>query len=80
MRISSSKVQKEGNKSSDSITLANSGDLSESLIEGCSESINSAKGNVDDEYRLLLSKNESEQKVKIVTNLPFIRYFESSYV
>ncbi|XP_058777645.1 protein PIN-LIKES 3-like isoform X1 [Vicia villosa] len=69
MRISSSKVQKEGNKSSDSITLANSGDLSESLIEGCSENTNSAKDNVDDEYRLLLSKNESEQKVHILDKI-----------
>ncbi|CAL5188295.1 unnamed protein product [Lathyrus oleraceus] len=58
MRISSSNVQKEGNESSDSVTLATSEDVSESPIEGCSENINSA-------YRLLLSKNESEQEVKV---------------
>lgn len=74
MRISSSNVQKEGNESSDSVTLATSEDVSESPIEGCSENINSA-------YRLLLSKNESEQKVKVAINFPFITYFfESFYV
>ncbi|PNY02181.1 auxin efflux carrier protein, partial [Trifolium pratense] len=65
MRISSSKVQKEGNKSSDSITFEASRDVSESFTEeGSSDTINAVKGNVDDSYILLLSKNESEQKIK----------------
>ncbi|KAK2373332.1 protein PIN-LIKES [Trifolium repens] len=64
MRISSSKVQKEGNKSSDSITLEASRDVSESFIEEESDAINAVKGNVDDSYILLISKNESEQKIK----------------
>jgi hypothetical protein len=72
MRISSSKVQKEGNKSSESITLEASRDVSEPFIEEESEAINAVKGNVDDSYILLISKNESEQKIKVVTNkLPF---------
>jgi hypothetical protein len=72
MRISSSKVQKEGNKSSDSITLEASRDVSESFIEEESDAINAVKGNVDDSYILLISKNESEQKIKVITNkLPF---------
>lgn len=65
MRISSNKVHKEGNKSSDSITLEASGDVSESIIEEGSENISPTKGNVDDAYILLLSKNESEQKTKV---------------
>jgi hypothetical protein len=68
MRISSSKVQKEGNKSSDSITLEASRDVSESFIEEESDAINAVKGNVDDSYILLISKNESEQKIKVITN------------
>ncbi|WJX55980.1 hypothetical protein P8452_41688 [Trifolium repens] len=64
MRISSSKVQKEGNKSSESITLEASRDVSESFIEEESEAINAVKGNVDDSYILLISKSESEQKMK----------------
>ncbi|XP_027193107.1 protein PIN-LIKES 3-like isoform X2 [Cicer arietinum] len=67
MRISSSKVYIEGNKSSDTITLEASGDdVSESFIEEGSETITQVKGNVDDDaYILLLSKNQSEQKVKV---------------
>lgn len=65
MRISSRNVHKEGNKSSDSITLEDSGDVSESLIEEGSENISPTTGNVDDAYRLLLSENESEQKIKV---------------
>ncbi|WJX61344.1 hypothetical protein P8452_46445 [Trifolium repens] len=64
MRISSSKVQKEGNKSSDSITLEASRDVSQSFIEEESDAINAVKGNVDDSYILLISKSESEQKMK----------------
>ncbi|KAK2427247.1 protein PIN-LIKES [Trifolium repens] len=64
MRISSSKVQKEGNKSSESITLEASRDVSESFIEEESDAINAVKGNVDDSYILLISKSESEQKMK----------------
>jgi len=75
MRISSNKVHKEGNKSSDSITLEDSRDASESLIEEGSEHISPTKGNVDDAYTLLLSKNDSEQKIKVAINFPFIRYF-----
>lgn len=71
MRISSSNVHKEGNKSSDSITLEASGDVSESLIEESSGNIDPVKGNVDDAYILLLSKNESEQKIKVSINFPF---------
>jgi hypothetical protein len=80
MRISSSKVQKEGNKSSDSITLEASRDVSESFIEEESEAINAVKGNVDDSYILLISKSESEQKMKVVTNFPFIRYFITNQI
>ncbi|XP_061341726.1 protein PIN-LIKES 3-like [Gastrolobium bilobum] len=65
MRISSSKVHKEGNKSSDSIKLEGSGEISESLPEKGSEPLNQAKDNVDDAYTLLLSSNESEEKVKV---------------
>lgn len=73
MRISSSKVYIEGNKSSDTITLEASGDdVSESFIEEGSETITQVKGNVDDDaYILLLSKNQSEQKVKVATKFPF---------
>jgi hypothetical protein len=80
MRISSSKVQKEGNKSSESITLEASRDVSESFIEEESEAINAVKGNVDDSYILLISKSESEQKMKVVTNFPFIRYFITNQI
>jgi hypothetical protein len=80
MRISSSKVQKEGNKSSDSITLEASRDVSEPFIEEESEAINAVKGNVDDSYILLISKSESEQKMKVVTNFPFIRYFITNQI
>jgi hypothetical protein len=72
MRISSRNVHKEGNKSSDSITLEASGDVSESLIEEDSENISPTKGNVDDAYRLLLSENESQQKIQVAINFPFI--------
>lgn len=65
MRISSNKVHKEGNKSSDSITLEASGDVSQSIIEEGSENISPTKGTVDDAYTLLLSKNESDQKNKV---------------
>ncbi|GAU28084.1 hypothetical protein TSUD_223250 [Trifolium subterraneum] len=64
MRISSSKVQKEGNKSSDSITLEASRDVLESFTEEESDTINAVKGNVDDSYILLPSMNDSEQKMK----------------
>jgi hypothetical protein len=80
MRISSSKVQKEGNKSSESITLEASRDVSEPFIEEESEAINAVKGNVDDSYILLISKSESEQKMKVVTNFPFIRYFITNQI
>jgi hypothetical protein len=80
MRISSSKVQKEGNKSSESITLEASRDVSESFIEEESDAINAVKGNVDDSYILLISKSESEQKMKVVTNFPFIRYFITNQI
>lgn len=78
MRISSNKLQKEGNTSSDSITLGASGDnnnISESLAEEGSEPLNPAKGDVDDAYTLLLSKNESEQKVKVAKSFPFQKTF-----
>ncbi|AES95389.1 putative membrane transport protein [Medicago truncatula] len=66
MRISSRNVHKECNKSSDSITLEDSRDVSQSIIEEGSENYTSpTKGNVDDAYTLLLSKNESEQKIKV---------------
>lgn len=66
MRISSRNVHKECNKSSDSITLEDSRDVSQSIIEEGSENyISPTKGNVDDAYTLLLSKNESEQKIKV---------------
>lgn len=66
MRISSRNVHKECNKSSDSITLEDSRDVSQSIIEEGSENYTSpTKGNVDDAYILLLSKNESEQKIKV---------------
>jgi hypothetical protein len=80
MRISSSKVQKEGNKSSESITLEASRDVSESFIEEESDAINAVKGNVDDSYILLISKSESEQKMKVVTNFPYIRYFITNQI
>lgn len=76
MRISSNKLQKEGNTSSDSITLGASGDnISESLVEEGSEPLNPAKGDVDDAYTLLLSKNKPEQKVKVAKNFPFQKTF-----
>jgi len=74
MRISSRNVQKEGNRSGESITLEASGDVSQSLIEEGSENISPTKGNVDDAYIPLLSTNESEQKTKVAINFPFIRY------
>ena len=67
MRISSRNVQKEGNRSGESITLEDSGDVSESLIEEGSENISPTKCNVDDAYTLLLSKNQSEHKKKVAT-------------
>lgn len=69
MRISSRNVHKEGNKSSDPITLEASGDVSESLIEEDSENISPTKGNVDDAYRLLLSENESQQKIQVLDKI-----------
>lgn len=73
MRISSRNVHKECNKSSDSITLEDSRDVSQSIIEEGSENYTSpTKGNVDDAYTLLLSKNESEQKIKVAINFLFI--------
>lgn len=75
MRISASKVHKEGNTSDDPSKLEASGEISETHQENFSETLNSAKDAMDDAYTILLPNTESEEKVKVATNFPFKRYY-----
>ncbi|XP_027361179.1 protein PIN-LIKES 3-like [Abrus precatorius] len=65
MRISASKVHKEGYGSSDSIKLEASGEILESFPEESSEPNNPAKDDMNDAYTILLSPNGSEVKGKV---------------
>ncbi|XP_061337678.1 protein PIN-LIKES 3-like [Gastrolobium bilobum] len=61
MRISSSRVQKEGNTKNDPSTLKASGEISESHPDNFSETFNPAKDALDDAYTILLPNKQSEE-------------------
>ena len=65
MRISSSRVHKEGNTSDYPSILKASGEISQSYPDNFSEALNPAEGTLDDAYAILLPSTESEEKVKV---------------
>ncbi|XP_019422512.1 PREDICTED: protein PIN-LIKES 3-like isoform X1 [Lupinus angustifolius] len=67
MRISSSKVHKEGLASSASINIQASGEILESFPDEFLEPQNSAKDVIDDAYTIMLSSEESEDMDKQVS-------------
>lgn len=73
MRISASKVNKEGKESDDddSRKLEDPEEKAESLPDKCSEALGPSKGTMDDAYSLLLPYSESEANRKVGTTFTF---------
>lgn len=74
MRISSSRIQKD-NTSKDSNMLKASADISESHPHNFSETLYPTKDTMDDAYTILLPETNSEEKVRLATNFPFLKIY-----
>lgn len=71
MRICSSRIQKEDTTSND--ILKASREISETDPNNLSETLIPTEDTMDDKYTILLSDEEPEKKVWLLTNFPFLK-------